>query len=191
MAQLGPASTTNGRIHFTLVHRTSDVPIACLKARRRLSCPRGTTTTATTRTKLIRLCARGVASTPLGPTVRQYVLFGHSTRSQANTTQWFRERRYLENGKYNSLNDWIRDEWEGNYVQNWDANDMIWLANCWQMADISKVSTVAPGLQGDLQGVLGSLKSKALIMPCKTDLYFTVREGSSTVRSRHSQCLSI
>ena len=59
-------------------------------------------------------------------------------------------------------------------MQNWDANDMIWLANCWQMADISKVSTVAPGLQGDLQGVLGSLKSKALIMPCKTDLYFPV-----------------
>lgn len=76
---------------------------------------------------------------------------------------------------YNSLEDWIRDEWEGNYTLNWDANDMIWLLDTWSRADISKVSLVAPSLQGDIAGVLGSIKAKALLMPSKTDLYFTVR----------------
>ena len=89
--------------------------------------------------------------------------------------QWFREHGYLEHGKYNSLDDWIRDEWEGGYVRRWDANDMIWLLNTWQMADISKVKAVNASQRGDLMGVLGSIKAKALIMPSKTDLYFTVR----------------
>lgn len=31
------------------------------------------------------------------------------------------------------------------------------------------------GGNGDLVGVLGRIKAKALIMPCKTDLYFPVR----------------
>lgn len=75
---------------------------------------------------------------------------------------------------YNSLDDWIRDEWEGNYLRNWDANDMLFLLNTWQMADISKVKAVGPSMQGNLAGVLGSIKAKALLMPSKTDLYFTV-----------------
>lgn len=80
----------------------------------------------------------------------------------------------MENGKYNSVSDWVRDEWEGGYVRRWDANDMIWQVNTWQMADVSKVKAVDPNFRGDLMNVLGSIRAKALIMPCKTDLYFTV-----------------
>lgn len=89
--------------------------------------------------------------------------------------QWFRQHGYLENGKYNSLFDWIRDEWEGNYTLNWDANDMVWMLDTWVRGDMSTVSQVAPSLQGDIAGVLGSIKAKALLMPCKTDMYFCVR----------------
>ncbi len=57
----------------------------------------------------------------------------------------------------------------------WDANDMLTLLRTWQLGDISRVSTTGTSLQGDLVGVLGNITAKALIMPCKTDLWFSVR----------------
>ena len=59
-------------------------------------------------------------------------------------------------------------------MAKWDANDMLTMLRTWQMGDVSKVKNVAPGLQGDLAGVLKTIKAKGLIMPSKTDLYFPV-----------------
>ena len=47
---------------------------------------------------------------------------------------------------------------------------MLALLNTWQNGDISQVRD-----KGDLGAALKSIKAKALIMPCKTDLYFPVR----------------
>ena len=51
---------------------------------------------------------------------------------------------------------------------------MLTLLRTWQMGDISKIKTVSQSLQGDLAGVLKTVTAKALVMPCKTDLYFPV-----------------
>lgn len=51
----------------------------------------------------------------------------------------------------------------------WDANDLVTLFHTWDMGDVSKIHD-----SGDLPKCLASIKAKGLIMPCKTDLYFTV-----------------
>ena len=136
-----------------------------------------------------------------GRTARRYVLtFCVSPNLTEAFDQWYRNHGYLYGGKFTDLNDFIRSEWEGGFVGKWDANDMLTLMRTWWHGDVSRVSTVAPGLQGDLAGVLGGVKAKGLIMPCKTDLYFPVsqfvfytiilsRSQSYTVLSRKTTSL--
>ncbi|KAJ3557864.1 hypothetical protein NM688_g1241 [Phlebia brevispora] len=110
--------------------------------------------------------------------------FGRVYSAWAYGQTWFREHGYLEHGMYNSLDDWIRDEWEGGYLRRWDANDMLFLLNTWQMGDISKVKRFEyTDLQGDLVAVLGSIQAKALLMPSKTDLYFTPEDSELELKA--------
>ena len=67
------------------------------------------------------------------------------------------------------MESWLREAWEGRFITNWDANDLITLLHTWQSGDISKIRD-----GGDLEKALKSIKVKALIMPSKTDLYFPV-----------------
>ena len=71
--------------------------------------------------------------------------------------------------RYPDLQSWLREAWEGRYVENWDANDMLTLLHTWQSGDISQVRD-----GGNLEATLKSIKAKALVMPSKTDLYFPV-----------------
>ncbi|KAH9859026.1 homoserine O-acetyltransferase [Lenzites betulinus] len=80
---------------------------------------------------------------------------------------WFREHLYKMGGLYPTLDTFIREVWEGRYVGNWDANDMLALLDTWQRGDVSSVRD-----GGDFAQCLGTIKAKALLMPCKTDLYF-------------------
>ena len=64
---------------------------------------------------------------------------------------------------------WLREAWEGRYIMYWDANDMIALLLTWQNGDVSLIRD-----GGDFEACLRSIKAEALIMPCKTDLYFCV-----------------
>ncbi|EPQ57216.1 hypothetical protein GLOTRDRAFT_127584 [Gloeophyllum trabeum ATCC 11539] len=70
------------------------------------------------------------------------------------------------------MEDFMRERWESNYLLNWDANDMLALLNTWQTADVSAIKD-----GGDLEKCLGAVKAKGLIMPCKTDLYFTPEDS--------------
>lgn len=72
--------------------------------------------------------------------------------------------------RYTDLHAFLREDWEAGFLNGWDANDLLTLLHTWQIADISTVRD-----NGDLAKTLGAIKAKGLIMPCKTDLYFTVR----------------
>ncbi|KAG2342919.1 homoserine acetyltransferase, partial [Suillus weaverae] len=90
---------------------------------------------------------------------------------------WFREHKYLMDGEYPDLNSFIRERWEGRFISNnWDANDMIALLNTWQKGDISIIRD-----GGDYEKALKSIKAKGLIMPSKTDLYFTPEDSENEV----------
>ena len=104
--------------------------------------------------------------------------------------QWFRQKLYLHGGKYSDLNIFLHAEWEEGFFA-WDANALLTLLETWQLGDVSNIdlhSTLDSSLDantlrnggsvsgggGDLASVLGGIKAKGLIMPCKTDLYFPV-----------------
>lgn len=74
--------------------------------------------------------------------------------------------------RFPDLESFIRERWEGRFLANWDANDLITLVHTWQNGDVSKIRD-----DGNLEICLSKIKSKGLIMPSKTDLYFPVRCG--------------
>lgn len=49
----------------------------------------------------------------------------------------------------------------------------------WQLADIS----ACPEFQGDIARALRSIKAKALVMPCATDLYFPPEDSEIEVNA--------
>ncbi|KAI0779639.1 homoserine O-acetyltransferase [Fomes fomentarius] len=89
---------------------------------------------------------------------------------------WFRQHLYQMNGVYPSLESFIREAWEGRFVANWDANDMLALLETWQRGDIGIVRD-----GGDFGNSLRAITAKALIMPCKTDLYFCPEDSVNEV----------
>ena len=114
----------------------------------------------------------------------------HISSPPQYTLQWFRQKLYLHGGKYSDLNNFLHAEWEEGFFA-WDANDLLTLLDTWQLGDVSNIdlhSTLDSSLDantlrngssvsgggGDLASVLGGIKAKGLIMPCKTDLYFPV-----------------
>ncbi|CDO76023.1 hypothetical protein BN946_scf184665.g15 [Trametes cinnabarina] len=79
-------------------------------------------------------------------------------------------------GLHPTLDSFIRERWEARYLTNWDANDMLALLDTWQRGDISSIRH-----GNDLVSCLKSIKAKALIMPCKTDLYFCPEDSMNEV----------
>ncbi|KAG9316648.1 Alpha/Beta hydrolase protein [Chiua virens] len=102
--------------------------------------------------------------------------FGRVYCAWAYGQTWFREHQYLFGGEYPDLNSFIRERWEGRYIQYWDANDMVALLTTWQRGDISIVRD-----GGDYEKALKSIKAKGLIMPSKTDLYFPPEDSEVEV----------
>ncbi|THH28741.1 hypothetical protein EUX98_g5445 [Antrodiella citrinella] len=122
--------------------------------------------------------------------------FGRVYSSWPYGQTWFREKGYLMGGQYSDVNNWIVNEWEHMFWPAWDANDILYLARTWQMADVSQlyahstmdssIRTEAMKVQdtfGDLAATLSRVKAKALIMPCKTDLYFPPEDSELEVKA--------
>ena len=65
-----------------------------------------------------------------------------------------------------------------------DANDLLAMLWTWQHADISANELYG----GDLGKALGAIKADAIVMPCETDLYFTVEDNRREVaRMPHAE----
>ena len=88
---------------------------------------------------------------------------------------FYREEVYLRIG-YASLEDYLREFWEGRRVGS-DANDLLAMLWTWQQGDIS----ANPVYGGDFKKALGAIKAKAIVMPCKTDLYFPPEDNELEV----------
>jgi homoserine O-acetyltransferase/O-succinyltransferase len=65
------------------------------------------------------------------------------------------------------------------YFMRRDANDLLGMLWTWQHADISANDRFA----GDFQAALASMSARAIVMPCNTDLYFTVADSVKEVNS--------
>ena len=91
----------------------------------------------------------------------------------AMSQAFYREKLYERTG-VNTIEDYIVRFWEGNFLRR-DANDLLAQLGIWQRSDVS-----ANGLySGDLRAALGAIKARSIIMPGRTDLYFTPEDSET------------
>ena len=88
---------------------------------------------------------------------------------------FYREEIWRKIG-FSSLEDFLIDSWEANFRRR-AANDLLAMLWTWQHADISANELCG----GDLDKALGAITADATVMPCETDLYFTVEDNRREV----------
>lgn len=94
----------------------------------------------------------------------------------AYSQTFYRERLHRALG-HESWEDLLVD-WENDHVENWDANDLLAMLATWQAGDIS----AGPPFHGDFQAALGSIRARAILMPCTQDLYFPPEDNAIEAR---------
>ena len=76
-------------------------------------------------------------------------------------------RCYREMG-YSSLEDFLVGFWEGFFLDDRDANNLLTMLWTWQHGDIG----TTPGFDGDHVRALNSIKARTISLPAEKDLYF-------------------
>lgn len=105
---------------------------------------------------------------------RVYVAWGYS---QA----FFRDELYRELG-FATMEDLVKD-WEEDHLK-WDANNLLTKIWTWQHADVSD----NVNYRGDFAAALRSIRARAIVMPCSTDLYFPPEDSAREVQlMRHAE----
>jgi homoserine O-acetyltransferase len=93
---------------------------------------------------------------------------------------------YKEMG-YSSLEDFLVGFWEGFFLDNRDANNLLCMLWTWQNGDISRT----PGFDSDYEKALGSIEAKAIVMPAEKDLYFPPEDEEYAVKHMPSAELRV
>jgi homoserine O-acetyltransferase len=91
----------------------------------------------------------------------------------AMSQAFYREATHLELG-FASLEDYLVRAWEANFLRR-DGGDLLSMLATWYESDISNNEIY----QGDLARALGAIKARAMIMPSRTDLYFTPEDAEA------------
>ncbi len=104
------------------------------------------------------------------PPLAGLAAFGRVYAGWAYCAAFYREQRYRRLG-FDTVEallcDWERDH------QAWDANDLLCMLDTWQRADAG----LALPFVGSLAAALGAITANTIVMPCDTDLYFTLEEA--------------
>jgi homoserine O-acetyltransferase/O-succinyltransferase len=109
------------------------------------------------------------------PPLRGLRAIGRTWAGWAVSQAFYRRRVYLEQG-YASLEDYLVRYWEGLYLAR-DANNLLSMIRTWQDADIC----ANPVFGGDYERAMRAIEARALIMPCRTDLYFPPEDSELEV----------
>ena len=91
--------------------------------------------------------------------------------------RFYWDRVYEELG-FSSLEDFLVGFWEGFFLDDRDANNLLTMLWTWQNGDISN----PPGFDGDYDRALGSIKARAIVMPAEKDLYFPPEDEEYAVK---------
>ena len=109
------------------------------------------------------------------PPLRGFQAFGRVYAGWGLSQAFYREEVWRKIG-FSSLEDFLIGSWEAGFRRR-NANDLLAMLWTWQHADISANELYG----GDLGKALGAIKAKAIVMPCETDLYFTVEDNRREV----------
>jgi len=104
--------------------------------------------------------------------VRGLRAMGRVYAGWAMSQAFYREKLYETVG-FSSLEDFLVRSWEGNFLRR-DPHDLMASIDTWMASDISDNEIY----QGDLPRALGSISARAMIMPSRTDLYFTLEDSA-------------
>jgi len=74
---------------------------------------------------------------------------------------------YREIG-FSSLEDFLVGFWEGFFLDDRDANNLLAILWTWQNGDIGRT----PGFDGDHERAFGAIEARAIVLPAEKDLYF-------------------
>lgn len=104
--------------------------------------------------------------------VRGLRAMGRVYAGWAMSQAFYRERLY-EGAGFSSLEDFLVRSWEANFLRR-DAHDLLASLATWYASDISD----NPIYNGNLAQALGSITARSVIMPSRTDLYFTPEDSA-------------
>jgi len=96
---------------------------------------------------------------------------------------WVASQAYFRKGMYKNFLGMPAETVSGfidNLVQAFqanDANDLLGALATWQHADVTNY----PRFEGDLDKAYGSIQCRAMVMPCRTDLYFPPEDNEAEV----------
>lgn len=90
----------------------------------------------------------------------------------AMSQAFYREKLYETVG-FTSLEDFLVRSWEANFLRR-DAHDLLASLETWLASDISDNAIY----NGDLERALGAITARSIIMPSRTDLYFTPEDSA-------------
>ena len=110
--------------------------------------------------------------------------FGRVYAAWAYSHRFFRDGLYRQLG-FATLEDLVLD-WENDHLQ-WDANDLLAKIWTWQHADISDNDIY----RGDFTRALQSIRARAIVMPCSTDLYFVRDDNAAEVAAMPHAALRV
>ena len=95
---------------------------------------------------------------------------------------WAYSQTFFRNGLYRELGfsspGELLDEWAREHADDWDANDLLAMLTSWQLADISDGAK----FNGDFEKALRSIRARAILLPCKQDLYFPPEDNEIEAR---------
>ncbi|MFD1509150.1 alpha/beta fold hydrolase [Lacimonas salitolerans] len=103
--------------------------------------------------------------------VRGLRAMGRVYAGWAMSQAFYREKLYEQVG-FASLEDFLVRSWEANFLRR-DAHDLLASLSTWEASDISD----NPVHNGDLAQALGAISARSIIMPSRTDLYFTPEDS--------------
>ncbi len=110
------------------------------------------------------------------PPVRGIRAFARVYAGWAWSQTFFRQRLDIEKLGLASMEAFLTQAWEPSFLAH-DANDLLAMLATWQAADIS----ADPRFGGDLAAALAAITAKAIVMPCRTDLYFPPEDSEIEV----------
>lgn len=90
---------------------------------------------------------------------------------------FYRQELDIKTLGYSSLEDFLVAFWEGFFLPK-DANNLLTMLWTWQNGDISDNEI----FKGDFKKALKAIKSKAYVMPGRTDLYFPPEDSQNEVK---------
>jgi homoserine O-acetyltransferase/O-succinyltransferase len=79
---------------------------------------------------------------------------------------------------HTSLEDFLVRFWEGFFLDERDANNLLTMLWTWQNGDIG----LTPGFDGSFEGALASIGARAIVMPAEKDLYFPPEDNAFEVQ---------